>query len=665
MKDGAVLGVDRLSSPVVQKHDTCFAVKIVSAQQGHTAIRRFGMILAFFSSFVFNVGIYAQSALQARIAAVSAEAQGTVSVSCLLPGTALNCDLHPHNHSPMQSVFKFPLALTVLHLADTGKLLSNQRPGEPISVTLDRTVRFLPQDRIPHTWSPLQDRYPEANVDVPLRELIELTVGQSDNSASEVLLRIVGGPSVVQDYMRSLGIAEFQLQDGEQGLYRDRAAQYRNWMSAGAAVQLFERLASNSPLSGAANEFLMQTLTASTTGPTRLRAGLPAGTALAHKTGTSGEHEGIAEATNDIGLITLSDGRRLAIAVFVTDARANEAARDSVIARIGRAVYDEALHRFTNTAWQPAPGHTQLPLWPGVVFGAQPVSGPESVATENSSLVAGRPWLYVSNVSLPTMTVYSPQGKNTGAAVIVFPGGGYQILAIDLEGTEVCDWLTSRGITCVLLKYHVPGEAGYLKPAPYPKSGPYPESPLALEDAQRGLRLVRFHAAEWHIDPHKIGVLGFSAGGHLSAAISTHFERRLYAAVDAADNESCRPDFAVAIYPGHLSISAAEWDAKQGARKFVLHYPATADRDLGLNPDIPVTRHTPPTFLLQAEDDHADNVNDSLAYYIALKNAGVPVEMHLYAQGGHAFGLRRTKFPITGWPQLVEARLVTIGITAR
>jgi acetyl esterase/lipase len=307
--------------------------------------------------------------------------------------------------------------------------------------------------------------------------------------------------------------------------------------------------------------------------------------------------------------------------------------------------------------WQPSPGHTQVPIWPGRVPDPQPVAGPEAVETSGKDgLVAGRPVVGVSNVTRPTMTVYSPNGKNAGVAVVVFPGGGYQGLAIDLEGTEVCDWLTPRGITCVLLKYRVT-DVG-----PYPKSGPYPESPMALEDAQRTVGLVRFHAAELHIDPHKIGVLGFSAGGHLSAAMSTHFAKRLYPAVDAADKESCRPDFAVAIFPGHLSISAAEWDAKQGAEKFVLHYPATADKDLGLNPDLHVTRQTPPTFLLQAEDDHVDSVNDSLAYYIALKNAGVPVEMHLYAQGGHAFGLRRTKFPITAWPQLVETWLGTIGM---
>jgi acetyl esterase/lipase len=314
-------------------------------------------------------------------------------------------------------------------------------------------------------------------------------------------------------------------------------------------------------------------------------------------------------------------------------------------------------------AWQPSLGRSQMPIWPGVAPDTQSVTGPEVATTRtNDHLVAGMPWTYISNVSRPTMTVYLPVAKNTGAAVVVFPGGGYKILAIDLEGTEVCDWLTSRGITCVLLKYRVPGDQGYPNPAPYPKSGPYPESPMALEDAQRTVGLVRFHAAEWHIDPHKIGVLGFSAGGHLVAAMSTNFAKRLYPAIDAADKESCRPDFAVAIYPGHLSLSAAEWDAKQGTKKFVIHHPATADKDLGLNPDIPVSHRTPPTFLLQAEDDHVDNVNDSLAYYIALKNAGISVEMHLYAQGGHAFGMRRTDFPITEWPRLVETWLKTIGM---
>jgi len=313
--------------------------------------------------------------------------------------------------------------------------------------------------------------------------------------------------------------------------------------------------------------------------------------------------------------------------------------------------------------WQPSPGHLQVPIWPGAVPDRQPVALPEvATPTVGDWRDTGRPATGVNNVSRPAMTVYSPIGTNTGAAVVVFPGGGYQSLAIDLEGTEVCDWLTPRGITCVLLKYRVT-EVGE-----YPKSGPYPESAMALEDAQRTVGLVRFHAPEWHIDPHKIGVLGFSSGGHLVAAMSTYFEKRLYPAVDAADKESCRPDFAVAIYPGHLSYAAAEWDAAQGIRKYKLPAPsplALADNQLGLNPDLHVTPQTPPRFLLQAEDDHVDSVNDALAYYIALKDAGVPVEMHLYAQGNHAFGLRPTKLPITRWPKLVETWLATIGVISQ
>jgi acetyl esterase/lipase len=291
--------------------------------------------------------------------------------------------------------------------------------------------------------------------------------------------------------------------------------------------------------------------------------------------------------------------------------------------------------------WQPSVGHTQVPIWPGTVPNPRPTKAPEfTKSSGKDDLIAGKQVIEVDNVSLPTMTVYSPKGKNTGAAVVVFPGGGYQILAIDLEGSEVCDWLTPKGITCVLLKYRVPA------PRSSPYWGAYPQSPIALEDAQRTVGLVRYHAAEWHIDPHKIGVLGFSAGGHLAAAMSVHFQQRLYPPVDAADKESCRPDFAVALYPGHLAFSG---------------------NILNLNPDIRahISSRTPPTFLLQAEDDHVDNVNDSLAYYIALKKAGVPVEMHLYAQGGHAFGLRRTKFPITRWPALVETWLGTIGIISQ
>jgi acetyl esterase/lipase len=281
--------------------------------------------------------------------------------------------------------------------------------------------------------------------------------------------------------------------------------------------------------------------------------------------------------------------------------------------------------------WQPSPGHTQIPIWPGAVPDAQHGTGPEDVKTVTDKPVAGRPWTYVENVSRPTMAVYSPTGKNTGAAIVVFPGGGYEILAIDLEGTEVCDWLTAKGITCVLLKYRVPCV----------KVGPHRECPPALQDAQRTMGLVRLHAAEWHIDPHKVGVLGFSAGGHMVAAISTHFQKRLYPPVDAADKESCRPDFAVALYPGHL---------------------AAEETNFSFNSDIHVTNQTPPTFLAQATDDPVDDVRNSWAYYSELKKAGVSVEMHLFAHGGHAFGLRRTGQPITEWPELVEKWMGTLGM---
>jgi acetyl esterase/lipase len=256
-------------------------------------------------------------------------------------------------------------------------------------------------------------------------------------------------------------------------------------------------------------------------------------------------------------------------------------------------------------------------------------------------MIAGKPYVWVERVTRPTLTVYAPRAANTGAAIVVFPGGGYKGLAIDLEGTEVCDWLVSRGITCVVLKYRVPDSGPHLDDACDCHKDAV--APMALEDAQRTLGLVRLHAAEWHVDPHKIGVLGFSAGGHLVADVSTHWDKRLYPVVDEADKESCRPDFAVAIYPGHMREKTT--------------------RDFELNPTLPVSDRTPPTFLLQAVTDPVDPVENALVYYIALKNAGVPVEMHLFGKGGHGFGLRPTAEPITHWPALVEAWLATIGIT--
>lgn len=286
--------------------------------------------------------------------------------------------------------------------------------------------------------------------------------------------------------------------------------------------------------------------------------------------------------------------------------------------------------------WQPSAGHTQMPLWPGTPPDAKPVPGPEFTST-GKDLIGGKPVVWVSNVTRPTMTVYAPSGKNTGAAVVVIPGGGFEGLAIDLEGTDVCDWLTPRGITCVLLKYRVPSIpfVWQCKCRPHNRELSVP----SLEDAQRAMKLVRAHAAEWHINPHKVGVLGFSAGGYLVAEVSTNFKHRVYAPVDAADRESSRPDFALAIYPGHLATDKGT-----------------------LNPNVPVSAETPPTFLLQAEDDTVDGVDQALVYFTALKNARVPTEMHLYAHGGHAFGLRPTALPITHWTELADAWLRTIGV---
>jgi acetyl esterase/lipase len=280
-----------------------------------------------------------------------------------------------------------------------------------------------------------------------------------------------------------------------------------------------------------------------------------------------------------------------------------------------------------NGTWQPAPGHLTLDLWPHGAPGAAPNPAAEAdTTTAKDHLIAGRPVIRLGNVSKPTLTVYSPKQNNSGTAVIVFPGGSYQILAIDLEGTEVCDWLNSVNITCVLVKYRVPN------------SGPLPKSTAALQDAQRALGIVRTRAAEWHLDPARIGVLGFSAGAHLSAALSTHFDQRLYDPVDEADKTSCRPDFAVIVYPGYLALSQQNFAA---------------------NPEIHVTEKTPPSFIVQAEDDPV-HVENSTVYFLALKNAKVPAEMHLYANGGHGYGLRRTDLPITDWPKLVETWLHTI-----
>ncbi len=292
------------------------------------------------------------------------------------------------------------------------------------------------------------------------------------------------------------------------------------------------------------------------------------------------------------------------------------------------AVLSVALHA-QPAAWTPPAGHLTMNIWPGTSPGEAANMPPEvNEFTAKNHLVAGRPYVRLGNVSTPTITVFKAHGINTGVGVLVFPGGGYQILSMDLEGTEVCSWLNSIGVNCVLLKYRVPN------------TGPYPTSAAALQDAQRAMGLIREHASEWGIDPRRIGVLGFSAGGHLSAAISNYYDKRLYTPVDDADSLSCRPDFAVVLYPGYMAL---------------------AEQNFAPNPSIHPTADTPPTFLLQAEDDPV-HVENAVTYFMELKKVHVPAELHVYAQGGHGYGLRPTDMPITRWPKLVEAWMRTIKV---
>ena len=269
-------------------------------------------------------------------------------------------------------------------------------------------------------------------------------------------------------------------------------------------------------------------------------------------------------------------------------------------------------------------------LWPA---GAPSETGslpPEADTTKPSDeLIAGKRLIRLGNVAAPTLTIYQPDAaNNTGAAVLVCPGGGYHILAMDLEGTEVCDWLNRIGVTAALLKYRVPARQGH------------PRHELPLQDAQRALGLLRARAAELAIDPKRIGVLGFSAGGHLAAMLSNHHETRSYPPVDAADQTSCRPDFAVLIYPGSLTAK---------------------DRKDELAPEFTIKAGvTPPTFLAMAEDDPV-GVENPIVYFLALKRAGVPAEMHLYPTGGHGYGLRRTEKMVTTWPDRVADWMKAAG----
>jgi acetyl esterase/lipase len=276
--------------------------------------------------------------------------------------------------------------------------------------------------------------------------------------------------------------------------------------------------------------------------------------------------------------------------------------------------------------------HPTLLLWPNGNPEPSKVVGPEIDPSKDSErLVSGKPTTRITNVSKPNLVVYSPPAeKNNGAAALVFPGGGYTRLAYVHEGTEVCDWLNSIGVTCILVKYRVPEDSHY------------PQNTEDLEDAQQAMRLTRSHATEWHIDPNKIGAIGFSAGAHLAVVLSTHPDFQgpnvPPSTIDA------KPNFQMVIYPG--------W----------LNGPASQGQNNKVDAPVQPTATTPPTFLLQAENDYTAHVENALIYYQALKDAKVPAELHLFTLGGHGFGLRPTDLPISHWPALAETWLHTIHI---
>jgi acetyl esterase/lipase len=274
-----------------------------------------------------------------------------------------------------------------------------------------------------------------------------------------------------------------------------------------------------------------------------------------------------------------------------------------------------------------APAPRTLDVWPGPAPGETGSIGEEQAKKKAD----GTTITSLTNVTKPTITLYRPdESKNTGVAILVCPGGGYKNLAWDHEGEQVATWLNGIGVTAALLKYRVPRRPGT----------PEGQPPLqALMDAQRALSLVRSNAADWGIDPKRVGILGFSAGGHLGAWTSTNSDHRSYEPIDAVDKVDCRPDFAALIYPGGV--------VKKGSDQ--------------LAPEIRVTSQTPPTFLAHASNDPVSPEN-SVQLYLALKRSGVPAEMHLYATGGHGFGMRPSENPSSTWPQRCEEWLRSQGI---
>lgn len=288
-------------------------------------------IAVFFVPALLALPIHANAQLRELIGQIAAPAHGRVGVACSLPGKTPECDFHADEALPMQSVYKLPISMAMLHAVEQGRF------------TLTQTIRFLPSDLIsPDQYSPLRDAHRHGNVDVPVKELIRLALVESDGVASDILMRSLGGPAAVNSYVRSLGIRGIAIRDTEKSLGRAVALENRDTAQPRAMVALLRLLADHSPLSAEHTQLLLGWMSSTHTGDRRLKALLPPGTLVADKTGTSGVNRNHTNATNDVALITLPDGRRLAVAVFVADSAAPEAVREKVIAQIGQAVYAAA-----------------------------------------------------------------------------------------------------------------------------------------------------------------------------------------------------------------------------------------------------------------------------------------------------------------------------------
>jgi acetyl esterase/lipase len=237
----------------------------------------------------------------------------------------------------------------------------------------------------------------------------------------------------------------------------------------------------------------------------------------------------------------------------------------------------------------------------------------------------------------PFMDVYRAGNNSNGCAVVICPGGGYSRLALDHEGLQVAKWLNTLGVSAFVLHYRNSGD-GYLNPAP-------------LSDAQRALRLVRHRSKEWAVDPNRIGVLGFSAGGHLASSLGTHFQTSAYEIADNTDNVSCRPDFMVLVYP---VITFEPPFGHMGSRDNLLGKNAGGQLVKSFCSHLRVTKETPPTFLIHANDDKVVLPEHSILFYEALRKKNIPVEMHIFLKGGHGFGMNKGVGPAEGWVNLCE-----------